>query len=677
MKESLEYIISIIIYFLFSAIIALIYICYFIDRKRVNKCPLVICYILLLFFIFLNFISAFDLMKEEMDNSDKITKIINTKVIAYFYTCFHVINIGIRFVIFPIYINYLETGYYTKKTKIFFEPIIRIFKKLFCKSNCVKALIIIGLIMAFIIVILYFIVRDKFGLDSPFSYVNYIFILLDLYSLFQIYINVGFFLVQSVIDCKRQNDQRLVKKYYYYSKSKVILKSLKYVKNIFNAKVELEKTIAKFQGMNWTPYCFFISKLLNLSQENIQLYHMENIIKENNQNNKINPTINNNNINLNFSHASNNANSINIIIKNCLDSAKDQVIKNLDSKDKEIESIKPEKKISNKKNENEIQKEDSLYKAVEDRIKKLENEAENDLAEPIRSFKNGQRKLRRMKKRYKDLDEEKDLDLNKEDKLHKIWIFCKYFFLFIAFIYAICSDFVVPLANYSNLSLPPNITNITNDSDLYFTDINSDISDLTDLNEINSNNNTNETIIEKKDKSTFEEILQYLWNIISTCACVIFVSSYTIIIIFSISRRYYISGDYLYGRNMNDTISLIKTLKIICGFAFPLVFCNLYIFNNLYTEEGKLKYELIFYEKFQIPDYEIKYGITVYMIAKIVIIVFSIIIFKCTNKLTFLFKNDLGEFNRNYKDKDYNENIEEECFNREIKGKELDKFLIE
>ena len=65
------------------------------------------------------------------------------------------------------------------------------------------------------------------------------------------------------------------------------------------------------------------------------------------------------------------------------------------------------------------------------------------------------------------------------------------------------------------------------------------------------------------------------------------------------------------------------------------------------------------------------------MIAKIVIIVFSIIIFQCTNKLTFLFKNDLGEFNRNYKDKDYNENIEEECFNREIKGKQLDKFLIE
>ena len=108
---------------------------------------------------------------------------------------------------------------------------------------------------------------------------------------------------------------------------------------------------------------------------------------KNKKNNTINPKINNNNINQNFNNTSNNANSVNIIIRNCLDSAKDQVIKNWDSKDKAIESTKPEKK-----NENEIQKEDSLYKAVEDWLKKLENEAENDLAEPIRSFKNGQRK---------------------------------------------------------------------------------------------------------------------------------------------------------------------------------------------------------------------------------------------------------------------------------------------
>ena len=76
---------------------------------------------------------------------------------------------------------------------------------------------------------------------------------------------------------------------------------------------------------------------------------MENIIKENNQNNTINPKINNNNINQNFNNTSNNANSVNIIIRNCLDSAKDQVIKNLDSKDKEIESIKPEKKYQIRK----------------------------------------------------------------------------------------------------------------------------------------------------------------------------------------------------------------------------------------------------------------------------------------------------------------------------------------
>ena len=36
-----------------------------------------------------------------------------------------------------------------------------------------------------------------------------------------------------------------------------------------------------------------------------------------------------------------------------------------------------------------------------------------------------------MKKRYKDLDEEKDLDLNKEDKLHKIGIYFANIFFYL------------------------------------------------------------------------------------------------------------------------------------------------------------------------------------------------------------------------------------------------------
>ena len=126
------------------------------------------------------------------------------------------INLAIRFVIFPICINYLETGYYSTR-KIIFEPIFQLQKKIlkkFCgKVNLLKAALIILLILAIAVVILYFMVRDKFGLDSPLSYFNYVSIALNLFSLFQVYINVGFFLVQCCIDHKRQRNPIYVKRY--------------------------------------------------------------------------------------------------------------------------------------------------------------------------------------------------------------------------------------------------------------------------------------------------------------------------------------------------------------------------------------------------------------------------------------------------------------------------------
>ena len=93
-------------------------------------------------------------------------------------------------------------------------------------------------------------------------------------------------------------------------------------------------------------------------------------------------------------------------------------------------------------------------------------------------------------------------------------------------------------------------------------------------------------------------------------------------------------------------------------------------------EDETIKFSLIFYDEFQIPDYEIKYGITIYMLAKLVIIVFSIIIFNCTNKLP-LFKNDLGEFNRHYKDGNNNDPyMSEGFFELEIRGGVIDRFLL-
>ena len=52
--------------------------------------------------------------------------------------------------------------------------------------------------MAIAAVVIYFMIKDKYGLDNPLSYANYIFIALNIKSLIEIYVNVGFFMVQSL-----------------------------------------------------------------------------------------------------------------------------------------------------------------------------------------------------------------------------------------------------------------------------------------------------------------------------------------------------------------------------------------------------------------------------------------------------------------------------------------------
>ena len=85
------------------------------------------------------------------------------------------------------------------------------------KNKCYLVLAILGVILAICGVILYFMVRDKFGLDSPFSYFNYAIILLNIFAFLEIYVNVGFFMSQVWKDCKRQRKPELIKLYYSYS----------------------------------------------------------------------------------------------------------------------------------------------------------------------------------------------------------------------------------------------------------------------------------------------------------------------------------------------------------------------------------------------------------------------------------------------------------------------------
>lgn len=116
---------------------------------------------------------------------------------------------------------------------------------------------------------------------------------------------------------------------------------------------------------------------------------------------------------------------------------------------------------------------------------------------------------------------------------------------------------------------------------------------------------------------------------------------YTILTIYTTTRKRYISGDYLYNSKINDDISLMKTVQLVCGYSFAMVYCNLYYWKAV-DYKGKLG-KPYFYDKIIIPDYVFKQGISIYMIIKIIIIIFSIIAhIKLGDK--FVYKNDLAEY---------------------------------
>ena len=152
-----------------------------------------------------------------------------------------------------------------------------------------------------------------------------------------------------------------------------------------------------------------------------------------------------------------------------------------------------------------------------------------------------------------------------------------------------------------------------------------------------------------KEDSIGELILAVL---LSTLGVFFLTSFYTIANIFSITRNTYITGDILSGKNMNDNISLMKTTQLISENAFVLVYCNLYMFKILDSEDkdfGNPK----FYDEVIIPDYRITKNVGVFMIVKFILIIIFAILTCCVKKFIFLFKNDLAEYNSKYSKDDF------------------------
>ena len=221
------------------------------------------------------------------------------------------------------------------------------------------------------------------------------------------------------------------------------------------------------------------------------------------------------------------------------------------------------------------------------------------MSELLRKYKKAARRIDKLKKLYSEIEKESDLP----DKRCP----CKLVILFIAFSIAIATDFVLPL-----------VFDYGSDKD-YF--------------------NNKDSLFNKEESAWTNVATGVIGMIVSSIIC----CPYTIITIYTTTRKIYISGDYLYDKQINDDISLMKTVQLICGYSFAIVYCNLYYWKTM-DYKGNLG-KPYFYDEIIIPDYVFKQGISIFMIIKVIIIVGSIFAHLYLGD-KFVFKNDLAEYNK-------------------------------
>ena len=116
---------------------------------------------------------------------------------------------------------------------------------------------------------------------------------------------------------------------------------------------------------------------------------------------------------------------------------------------------------------------------------------------------------------------------------------------FYSFFIAIVTDFVLPLS-------------FDYEKDYYDKDNNADLFD--------------------KDESDAMNIATGILGMIVTS---IICCPYTVITIYTTIRKRYITGDFLYNKQINDDISLMKTVQLVCGYSFAIVYCNLYFWETI------------------------------------------------------------------------------------------------
>ena len=561
-----------------ALVLSLVYLFCRINRKKVSCFIFVLCFLYFALFIFLNFISMFDLVFNNQKGFENFSK-----VISKFYEVFDYIDKALGFLIFPLIIYYLESGYYTIPRKIldglwgiiyeFIQPLVLSLRIILC-------------IVLLVITIKY---RKHFGLGkNPF---DYIFVILDCYSIIDIYMCVGFFMVQIFVDCKTQKNKKLKDRYYRYSLIKIIRKTESYINKMNKLHETLDKNIQNYDkdksSLDYKHMKDTYQKIDKKLKEYQEDSHENNPNSNNNENmidyskanvqqtNNYNENINQNNNDymgaINYLHNYNQPND---------KTGQQETVNQMEVGGEQAQNVE----IKKNNEENKPKKEKKLS--------------------PVDCNKKYKKYIRRIDK-LKLLYQVIERDYNPMTISNNRCICCCNVILFITFGIAICTDFILPIA-----------LNMRDDF-------------IDDSGEF-----------KKTEESKFALAVSV---IISLAICVV-TSSYTIITIYSSKRRRYISGDYLYDKKINDNLSLLKTVQFICGFSFAVIYCNLYFWKTL-DKKGVFG-RPYYYDQVIIPDYTLKNGITIYMIIKIIIIIISILaalIIQLT-KISF-FKNDLTEFN--------------------------------
>ena len=180
-----RWIIFIVIYIV-TLILCILYLCCRIDTKQFSFPLFVLCLIYSSFFVMLNVISMFDLL---YSNEVGMTKFLD--MVSIYYQVFNWIDKACGYIIFNILIAMMESGYYSRWKK-FCDYWFRICKSI--PNN--KCVIIFRLIIAIGILVILIIYKKSFNLgNNPFDYFS---IILDVFGMFEIYTNVGFFLIHLI-----------------------------------------------------------------------------------------------------------------------------------------------------------------------------------------------------------------------------------------------------------------------------------------------------------------------------------------------------------------------------------------------------------------------------------------------------------------------------------------------